>query len=773
MQPTDERRRTGSHYTPRSLTAPIVEHALEPALTRLGPDARPEDVLDLKVCDPAMGSGAFLVEACRALGERLVKAWARWPETRPKIPDDEDDHLHARRLVAQRCLYGVDKNPRAVDLAKLSLWLATLARDHEFTFLDHALKCGDSLVGLTTAQIAAVNWDESKPGLPLFRQLVRDGVAEAMRGRSEIQGASDDTARAIQEARHRSLETRLAPLRQMGNAVISAFFAGDKPKEREKVRAEIESLLMGSLSADWVKLEAAAAWLRKDAHPIRPFHWQVEFPEVFARGNGGFDAIMGNPPFAGKNTVTASHHENYLPWLQSLHEGAHGNADIVVHFFRRAFGLLRNFGVLGLIATNTIGQGDTRGSGLTNILAEGGEISRATRRLKWPGEAAVTVAIVHIVRGPASNATLDGKSVQRISSYLVEGSFDASPFSLASNRDIALQGPIIFGDGFIFDDTDSKCNPTSMINALISSRAENASRIKPMLGGGEFLDAPAPCPRRYVLNLNDLSLDDEASWPELFNLVRNGVKPMRDKQKRDIRKRYWWRWGEASPKLQRLIRGFERTLIHPFTSSYIAFGFLSSDIVFVGPHYRILFNKYSEFAILQSRCHETWARYFSSTLEDRIRYAPSDSFVTFPLPINGNTEHLLEVIGESYERFRAGLMNGRQEGLTKCYNRFNANDELGPDVVRLRELHAEMDAAVLRAYGWDDLADRAAPEFIEQEADEGKTPKTRLDWPAEFKDEVLARLLALNAERAAAERAAGIDTSSQIEDDADLVEETD
>ncbi len=176
LQPTGERRRTGSHYTPRSLTAPIVKYALEPAFDRLGPDATPDQVLDLKVCDPAMGSGAFLVEACRALGERLVAAWARWPETRPTIPADEDEELHARRLVAQRCLYGVDKNPRAVDLARLSLWLATLARDHEFTFLDHVLKCGDSLVGLTTAQIAAANWDESKPGLPLFRQLCAEGA---------------------------------------------------------------------------------------------------------------------------------------------------------------------------------------------------------------------------------------------------------------------------------------------------------------------------------------------------------------------------------------------------------------------------------------------------------------------------------------------------------------------------------------------------------------------------------------------------------------------
>jgi hypothetical protein len=112
-------------------------------------------------------------------------------------------------------------------LARLSLWLATLARDHEFTFLDHALKSGDSLVGLTTAQIAGANWDESKPGLPLFRQLVKDRVAEALKARAEIQVAPDDTMRTIQEARHRTLEARLTPIRTIGDAVISAFFGAD------------------------------------------------------------------------------------------------------------------------------------------------------------------------------------------------------------------------------------------------------------------------------------------------------------------------------------------------------------------------------------------------------------------------------------------------------------------------------------------------------------------------------------------------------------------
>ena len=151
LQPSEERRRSGSHFTPRTLTKPIVSMTLEPILARLrGEDGRsptPAKILDLKVCDLAMGSGAFLVEACRQLGDVLVETWHAHAEV-PAIPPDEDEVIFARRLIAQRCLYGVDRNPVAVDLAKVSLWLATLAKDHALTFLDHALRHGDSLVGL-------------------------------------------------------------------------------------------------------------------------------------------------------------------------------------------------------------------------------------------------------------------------------------------------------------------------------------------------------------------------------------------------------------------------------------------------------------------------------------------------------------------------------------------------------------------------------------------------------------------------------------------------
>jgi hypothetical protein len=169
-----DRRETGTHYTPKSLTEAIVAETLTP-IAYVGPaegtpranwsQISPAQLLDLKICDPAMGSGAFLVQACRWLADRLVEAWAQ-AETQGRtvgldgqvvnadaseelLPrDTEARTIVARRLIAERCLYGVDLNPLAVELAKLSIWLVTLAKGRPFGFLDHNLRCGDSLLGI-------------------------------------------------------------------------------------------------------------------------------------------------------------------------------------------------------------------------------------------------------------------------------------------------------------------------------------------------------------------------------------------------------------------------------------------------------------------------------------------------------------------------------------------------------------------------------------------------------------------------------------------------
>ena len=176
LQPTGERRRSGSHYTPSTLTGPIVADALRPLFDRMGPSPPPDRILDLKILDPAMGSGAFLVEACRQLARKLVEAWHAHGGP-PAISPDEDELLHARRAIAQHCLYGVDRNPMAVELARLSVWLVTFAKDHEFTFVDHALRHGDSLIGLSMAQIEALHWRRRPPQMEIAEQRVRRQVA--------------------------------------------------------------------------------------------------------------------------------------------------------------------------------------------------------------------------------------------------------------------------------------------------------------------------------------------------------------------------------------------------------------------------------------------------------------------------------------------------------------------------------------------------------------------------------------------------------------------
>ena len=405
LQPGEERRRSGSHYTPRKLTQPIVEKTLEPVLKQLGEHPTPEQLLNLKVCDLAMGSAAFLVEACRQLADKLVEAWNTHGKP-ADLPETIEDVVIARRLVAQRCLYGVDKNPFAVNLARLSLWLVTLAKDLPFTFLDHALKCGDSLVGLTRSEIGS--FGASAAYEPTFfedhQQLIKQSATKTLALRQEIQttdtrsGNDTEQKQALLEDVDRTLE----PARLTAKVAIASFFTGTNAKQRQQNREEFGGKLIGyekGLVSE-EEIWAIAAQLTAAEKAVLPFSWELEFPEVFDRENPGFDAIVGNPPFAGKNTTINGNPEGYLDWLKIVHAESHGNADLVAHFFRRSFVILRSGGALGLIATNTIAQGDTRSTGLRFICNNGGIIYNATRRYKWPGLAAVVVSVVHILKQP-------------------------------------------------------------------------------------------------------------------------------------------------------------------------------------------------------------------------------------------------------------------------------------------------------------------------------------------------------------------------------------
>ncbi|MFZ4738799.1 MAG: Eco57I restriction-modification methylase domain-containing protein, partial [Bradymonadia bacterium] len=727
LQPGEERRRSGSHYTPPSLSGPVVRDTLGPVVAALGDRPTPDEILSLKVLDPAMGSGAFLVAAGRELAEALVAAWAAHDCTPADIPEDEDVRTHAFRLVAQRCLYGVDKNPFAVDLAKLSLWLATMAADHPFTFLDHCLRHGDALVGLTGSQILHFTWKPAPRGGLTLLDAEAVAVSEARHARARIHALGDGGEWEKREAFGQA-ERALAQPRRQGDLCVAAFFSATKDKAREQKRAALlQKLKFSEQGAQGVEageevrreLDAAVETLREGERPVPPFHWEVEFPEVFGRENAGFDAVVGNPPFAGKNTVIAGSREGYVDWLKALHEGSSGSSDLVAHFFRRAFSLLRPGGCLGLIATNTVAQGDTRASGIAWIRQNGGTIYKTTRRVKWPGLAAVVVSIIHIGKDARTGvAVLDGRSVELITAFLFHTGGDDDPKGLAENSSRSFIGSYVLGIGFTFDDTSTEATPLAEMRRLMDLEPRNAERVFPYIGGEELNTSATQDHHRFVINFGQMDEAEARRWPDLVAIVESRVRGRRGSHSTAP----WWQFERPRVELTAATAGKSHVLANSLVTAHLAFAIQPTDRVFThnvgvyvfpqrrGPipdntrHPLYPASLFAPFAVMQSRVHEVWARFFGATLEDRLNYRPTDCFETFPFPSGYETSAALEDIGRRYYDFRAALMIRRNQGLTTTYNRFHDPEERDPDTDTLRVLHAEMDRAVLTAYGFTDLS---------------------------------------------------------------------
>ena len=830
FQPSDERRRSGSHYTPRSLTQPIVRTTLEPILKQMcegagdsgsgsglwNPTAadrkrytqgeiaeririsekkveyarlarekgvpHPNQILDLKVCDPAMGSGAFLVETCRQLADHLVESWAAHADTltpspQSQIPPDEDEVLYARRTVAQRCLYGVDKNIMAVDLAKLSLWLVTLAKDHPFTFLDHSLRHGDSLVGLTREQIIGFHW-EPKQQKKFGEDLIQKRLDRATEARAKILNAREDVAYRDQEQRMAVANEALNLIRLVGDACVSCFFAEEKNKDREnelqRVFASASSYISSlgtnnqqlATTVDFqsrAALQTAADRLKLGPHPIPCFHWEIEFPEVFSREYVGFDAFVGNPPFLGGGRISGAFGRTYLDFLLEKFPDSLGLADLVAYFFRQTFKCLNERGSMGLISTNTIQQGDTRLAALCKIREAGGRIYNAKKRLAWPGLAAVIVSVVHITKTDLKlSCFIDGRPTEEITAFLSHTGPDGDPKPLKALQGTASNGVTIAGLGFLFDDSSQESIPIHEMDRLCSLGPAIAHRIKPYLGGSDLNDSPMQKAPRWAIDVNDI--EDPNDAPELrplFEVLESKVKPSRVSGR--LKGLAYWKYERPRTDFFARVGNRKQLLTIARVSQTGAFCFAPSNQIFNEKVVVFLFDEFAAFAVLQSRVHEVWARFFNTTMKDDMQYTLTQCFETFAFPINWASSAVLNSTGERLHTKRSSLMIDKAEGLTTIYNRFHSPDERDPGILEIRRLHGEMDEAVLREYGWDDLADLAAqPDFsqflLDYEVDEDDTGADssstrqkkkpwRYRWPDDFRDEVLARLLELNEQR--------------------------
>jgi len=755
-----ERRSTGSYYTPPELVQELVKSALVPVMEDCLKDTKTtadeeKVLLSMKVLDPACGSGHFLLAAARCLGKRLAKV-----RTGEDEPTPEPLRLAIRDVITN-CIYGVDKNPLAVDLCKVALWIEGHSKDKPLTFLDHRIRCGDSLVGVLTINVL-------RDGIPdgAFEPVESDDKVVARRlknrNREERRGTPwlpfepekeisnldnqfqrlyaipDNNAYNVREKaevyqRLRSDETPWYKEKVACDLWTSAFFVELTPENEREGRIPTHKVLMDYLDADLIDPETKK-YSSELSEKYAFFHWPLEFPEVFKKG--GFDILLGNPPFMGGLKISTLFGEKYHHYLKLNYKPLSGIADLCASFYRRAFSLLKEEGMMGMVATNTIGQGDTRESGLEVILKNGGVITSAHRFIKWPGEANVEVNLVSIRRGTwKKERMLDGKPVSFISSRLDEGPEEQARV-LSQKVNKSFQGDIVRGVGFIIEPEEAY--------SLIAKDSKNKDCIFPYLNGDDINDHSDQKPSRFVICFHDWDLNRASGYPDLLKILEERVKPERDKVRQNKDREKWWLFSAYRKELRNAIESLSRVLVRSRVSELHAITFVPKGWVYSDATIVFAYDDYYHFALLQSSIHEVWLRRNASTMRTDIRYTPTDCFDTFPFPQDPGEDLIkeTELKGEAYHEYRRQVMISRHAGLTRTYNLYNDPACTDEDIVQLRKLHLEVDRAVMACYGWRDIS-------IVHDFYKNGRQQIRFTIPSETKSEIIKRLLALNRSLAA------------------------
>jgi hypothetical protein len=492
----------------------------------------------------------------------------------------------------------------------------------------------------------------------------------------------------------KNAEVDIARLQKAAEVLVSASI-GDA---REQSLWELRALARGTLN------EGKPAGLPER----RPFHWPLEFPEVIG-GERGFDAFVGNPPFMRGHDISGRFGDDYREWLADVvYGGKAGLADLCAFFMARATALLPGRGSLGFVATNSISEGDTRRVGLDYLQLHGTAIVRAWPDLPWPGNASVVISPVVLFRGGWHGSSFLGDMrCDEISSGLVVGSAP-SPKALDKNLARCFVGSYVLGDGFILSVDEAE----AILGAHPTSNC--AEVVLPYMNGVELNSFPDLLPRRRIISFWDWPLEKAALYPACLDRVRALVKPIRDHVDRDRRRRLWWQYGEVVPGLYHALGLGGNFQAHPDgwtadgpapttviakakTSETWAFARVSARTVFDQAITVVVSDSYEDFALLQSRVHEVWARGSGSgsKMKTDLRYAPT-TFATFPFP-----EALagLEGPGRSFYAARQAVMLGRRIGFTSLDHLISDPGERSAEAEGLRQHSIALDRAVAAAYG--------------------------------------------------------------------------
>ncbi|MEU4083106.1 Eco57I restriction-modification methylase domain-containing protein [Streptomyces aureus] len=750
------RKNTGTHYTPRTLAEEVVRHALEPLVYEPGPlqtadekawvPKSADQILELKIADIAMGSAAFLVAACRYLGDRLIEAWAR--EERAEAVayragravdavtavDAESDPvvIEARRQIIEHCLYGVDINPMAVEMAKLSLWLVSMDPGRPFTFLDDRLVAGDSLLGVTSLeQLKAVHLDVEKGDLIGAAADAERLVSEVVATRHAITEIEGDGTEALAEKREllREVREKTAKLRLVGDLVAGAALAtcasgrvpwyeeegGERLRDLFPVAARVargvvavpEAEVEGSEVVTQAR-EQAREWLASELPEggMRrvPVHWPLEFPEVFAERRG-FDAVVGNPPFLGGHKLTSTMGDAYREYMvDHLANGVRGRADLVAYFTLRAHEVLHKKGQAALIATNTLAQTDTREVGLDQLITKDTSIRRAIKSKRWPSKsAALEYCAVWMSRAPLdvrSEFTLDNQKVPRgITSHLTPMTREQGwTEPLLRNAGMSFTGAyVLIIDGFSL--------PEERAKEWIRENGKYSQVLAPLLNGQDLNSNPDCGASRWVVNFHEWDEEKAKNYPKAFSKLLSEVKPeceKKDPQSYAGLMDRWWQYWRPRGEMTRAIQSLTHCIVITLHAHAVMPAMVQTGQVFTHALGVFASDDLGLLAFLSSAPHYWWAIDRGSTMKGDLRYTPTDVFETLVQPPVTNR---LRVAGAQLHEFRSELMHRRNVGLTGAYHLVHDPACRDDDIVELRGIHEEIDKATIDAYGWHDLLD--------------------------------------------------------------------
>jgi hypothetical protein len=660
----------------------------------------------------------------------------------------------------------------AVEMAKLSLWLVSLDRDLPFSFVDDKIFLGNSLLGLTSLdQLRALSIDPANAsGQDLLSDVdvdldavIRKAIELRERLASEIDEGDPMRSITAKRRQHQQFQGVTKELRTLADGVIAAGLPlGGKPGSALDDAFQNLCLAVKKAQSPNSGGEGDLSWLdsiidagltptvETDYVRWEPLHWVLEAPDILI-DHGGFDSIVGNPPFLGGQKLTGSMGAEIRDWLINVTaEGRRGSADLVAYFFLRGMSLLRENGTLGLIATNTIAQGDTREVGLDAMVEDGFTITRAIQSRAWPAASAnIDYAAVWGTRAKISSTVqrvVDETEVARISTLLeASGRIDGFPKRLVENQNLAFIGCYVLGDGFVLQ-------PDEAI-AWIAADPRNGQVLFPYLNGEDLNSRPDSSPSRWVIDFNDWAEQRAKLYESPFNRILEAVKPERQRRKSNgsfaLRKplpERWWQYAEKRPGLRTAIANLDEVMVIALVSKTVMPIRISNGQVFSHALGIFATDDFGTQAVLSSSLHQLWAITYGSTLETRVRYTPSDIFETFPRPLT--TDRVREV-GQSLDELRREVMLRRSLGLTKLYNLINDPSVSGDqDVDRLRQIHVELDTAVLDAYGWSDVLLEHGFHDFRGVVRWTISPKARV--------EVLDRLLEENHRRAALEVGSGV-----------------